>query len=101
MSSTKASTSRNTHAWSPSAEIEQNEFNLNLPRYIDSQTSEDMQDIAGHLQGGIPVSDVDSLKRYWAVCPELRHSLFKENRPGYLDLGCGEIDDQLRHLRAP
>ena len=69
-----------------SAEIEQNEFNLNLPRYIDSQISEDMQDIAGHLQGGIPTSDVDSLKRYWAVCPELRHSLFKENRHGYLDL---------------
>ena len=70
----------------PFSEIEQNEFNLNLPRYIDSQTSEDLQDIAGHLQGGIPVSDVDSLKRYWAICPELRHSLFKENRPGYLDL---------------
>ena len=70
----------------PFSEIEKNEFNLNLPRYIDSQTSEDMQDIAGHLQGGIPVADIDSLKRYWTVCPELRHSLFKENRPGYLDL---------------
>ena len=70
----------------PFSEIEQNEFNLNLPRYIDSQTPEDMQDIAGHLQGGIPASDIDSLKRYWAICPELRHSLFKENRPGYLDL---------------
>ena len=69
-----------------SSEIEQNEFNLNLPRYIDSQTPEDLQDIAGHLQGGIPVSDIDSLKRYWAICPEMRHSLFKENRPGYLDL---------------
>ena len=70
----------------PFSEIEQNEFNLNLPRYIDSQMSEDIQDIVGHLQGGIPVSDVDSLKRYWAICPDLRHSLFKENRPGYLDL---------------
>ena len=70
----------------PFSEIEQNEFNLNLPRYIDSQTSEDLQDIAGHLQGGIPASDVDNLKRYWAICPQLRHSLFKENRPGYLDL---------------
>ena len=68
------------------AEIEQNEFNLNLPRYIDSQTPEDRQDIAGHLQGGIPSSDVDALERCWAVFPELRHSLFKENRPGYLDL---------------
>ena len=70
----------------PFSEIEQNEFNLNLPRYIDNQTSGDLQDIAGHLQGGIPVSDIDSLKRYWDICPELRHSLFKENRLGYLDL---------------
>ena len=71
----------------PFSEIEQNEFNLNLPRYIDSQTSEDLQDIAGHLLGGIPASDIDSLERYWAICPGLRRSLFKENRPGYLDLG--------------
>ena len=68
------------------AEIEQNVFNLNLPRYIDSQTPEDRQDIAAHLQGGIPSSDVDALEPYWAVFPELRHSLFKEIRPGYLDL---------------
>ncbi|MDE0450779.1 MAG: N-6 DNA methylase, partial [Gammaproteobacteria bacterium] len=70
----------------PFAEIELNEFNLNLPRYIDSQTREDVQDIAGHLQGGIPASDVDSLQRYWDIFPRLRHSLFKENRPRYLDL---------------
>jgi type I restriction enzyme M protein len=67
-------------------EIEKNEFNLNLPRYIDSQTPEDVQDIDGHLRGGIPVADVDALDRYWAVCPQLRHTLFKERRPGYLDL---------------
>jgi type I restriction enzyme M protein len=70
----------------PLAEIEHNEFNLNLPRYIDSQTPEDLQDIAGHLQGGIPAADVDALQRYWAVCPQLRHTLFKAGRPGYVDL---------------
>jgi len=70
----------------PFAEIEKNEFNLNLPRYIDSQTPEDLQDIAGHLQGGIPAADIDALQRYWAVCPQLRHTLFKDRRPGYLDL---------------
>ena len=68
------------------AEIEKNDFNLNLPRYIDSQTAEDLQDIAGHLQGGIPVADIDALERYWDVCPQLRHTLFKDRRPGYLDL---------------
>ncbi|MBU2693136.1 MAG: type I restriction-modification system subunit M [Candidatus Eisenbacteria bacterium] len=70
----------------PFAEIEKNEFNLNLPRYIDSQTPEDLQDIAGHLQGGIPAADVDALQRYWDVCPKLRHSLFKKSRPGYFAL---------------
>ena len=70
----------------PFAEIEKNEFNLNLPRYIDSQTPEDLQDIAGHLQGGIPVANVDALQRYWTICPQLRNTLFKENRSGYVDL---------------
>jgi type I restriction enzyme M protein len=63
-------------------EIEKNDFNLNLPRYIDSQTPEDIQDIAGHLQGGIPVADVEGLERYWAICPNLRTALFRDNRPG-------------------
>ncbi len=67
-------------------EIEKNEFNLNLPRYIDSQQAEDLQDIEGHLHGGIPVADVDALQRYWDICPELRQIIFKDNRPGYLDL---------------
>src|SRR5205823_1155047 len=67
-------------------EIEKNEFNLNLPRYIDSQTPEDIQDIEGHLKGGIPAADVDALEPYWRVCPQLRQTLFKTNRPGYFDL---------------
>ena len=63
-----------------------NDFNLNLPRYIDSQQAEDIQDIDGHLRGGIPVRDVDALDQYWKVCPKLRSVLFKANRPGYVDL---------------
>ncbi|MBV7482598.1 type I restriction-modification system subunit M [Bordetella sp. BOR01] len=71
-------------------EIEKNEHNLNLPRYIDSQVPEDRQDIEGHLRGGIPEADVTSpdslVSRYWAVCPQLKRTLFKPIRPGYLDL---------------
>jgi len=67
-------------------EIEKNESNLNLPRYIDSQQVEDIQDIEGHLRGGIPVRDVDALDQYWKVCPKLRSALFKANRPVYVDL---------------
>ena len=67
-------------------EIERNDFNLNIPRYIDSQQAEDVQDIEGHLKGGIPGADVDALQPYWDVCPQLRRTLFRANRPGYLDL---------------
>ncbi len=67
-------------------EIEKNDFNLNLPRYIDSQIPEDAQDIEGHLKGGIPAADIDALANYWAVCPKLRKALFKPMRPGYLAL---------------
>lgn len=70
----------------PFAEIEKNDYNLNLPRYIDSQQAEDQQDIEGHLKGGIPLADVDALQRYWEVCPDLRKAMFKSNRPGYVDL---------------
>ncbi|WP_431101529.1 type I restriction-modification system subunit M [Roseateles noduli] len=67
-------------------EIEKNDFNLNLPRYIDSSTPEDQQDIDAHLNGGIPEADMEALSRYWAVCPQLRAALFKPRRPRYLDL---------------
>jgi type I restriction enzyme M protein len=67
-------------------EIEKNDFNLNLPRYIDSRQAEDLQDIQGHLKGGIPARDVEALQRFWAICPQLRSTLFKANRAGYFDL---------------
>ena len=57
-------------------EIEKNDYNLNLPRYIDSSQAEDRQDIEGHLKGGIPAADVDALAPYWAVCPNLRRALY-------------------------
>ncbi|HEM3650147.1 TPA: type I restriction-modification system subunit M [Streptococcus suis] len=68
-------------------EIESNEYNLNIPRYIDNQEEEDMQDIAAHLQGGIPAADIDALQKYWDVYPTMKESLFRiNNREGYYDL---------------
>jgi len=67
------------------AEIEANEFNLNIPRYIDSQVTEDIQDIAAHLTGGIPNTDIDALAEYWAVYPTLKRTLFKKGK-GYSQL---------------
>jgi type I restriction enzyme M protein len=74
----------------PLAEIAdpKNDFNLNLPRYIDGSEPEDLQDIDGHLRGGIPERDLagpDSrLASYWQVLPGLRAALFESaGRPGY------------------
>ena len=64
-----------------------NDFNLNLPRYIDSTEPEDLQDIEGHLRGGIPNRDIDALENFWQVFPAVRATLFKKaDRPGYTQL---------------
>lgn len=60
-------------------EIEQKEFNLNIPRYIDSTEAEDIQNIEAHLRGGIPNEDIDALQHYWKVYPSLRQHLFEQN----------------------
>ena len=51
---------------------EANDYNLNIPRYIDSSEPEDLHDLAAHLHGGIPNRDIDALGDYWEVFPGLR-----------------------------
>lgn len=53
-----------------------NDYNLNIPRYIDSQEAEDIQDIEAHLLGGIPKRDIDALENYWKVYPSLKEHLY-------------------------
>ncbi|HNW42586.1 MAG TPA: N-6 DNA methylase, partial [Opitutaceae bacterium] len=61
-----------------------NDYNLNLPRYIDSTEPEDLQDIDAHLRGGIPNRDLDTLDAYWQILPSVRAALFKKaDRSGY------------------
>ncbi len=70
-----------------------NDFNLNLPRYIDSTEPEDLQDIDGHLRGGIPNRDIDALEDYWKVFPAVRVALFKKaDRSGYSQLRVAATD---------
>jgi type I restriction enzyme M protein len=73
----------------PLAEIasEATDYNLNIPRYIDSSELEDVQDLHAHLHGGIPDRDIDALSAYWDAFPHLRSQLIKPNRPGYSELG--------------
>ena len=67
----------------PLSEIVANDYNLNIPRYIDSSEPEDLHDLSAHLQGGIPNRDIDALERYWQIFPSIRAALFKPAREGY------------------
>jgi type I restriction enzyme M protein len=64
----------------PLTEIERNDYNLNLPRYVEG-------DIEAHLRGGLPAADLDALAAYWDVYPSLRQVLTAPaERPGYYRL---------------
>ncbi|MET3810230.1 type I restriction-modification system subunit M [Arthrobacter sp. UYEF3] len=64
-----------------------NDFNLNIPRYIDSSEPEDVQDLHAHFHGGIPDRDIDALEASWRAFPTLRQSLFTSTpRSGYSQL---------------
>ncbi len=63
---------------------ESNDYNLNIPRYIDSTDPEDIHDLEAHLRGGIPNFDIESLEMYWNEFSSLRAQLFTESsRVGY------------------
>jgi type I restriction enzyme M protein len=79
-----------------------NDFNLNLPRYIDASEPEDLHDIDAHLRGGIPERDLDALGAYWDVLPSVRASLFESaGRPGYAQLTVPIADVKVRILNHP
>ena len=73
-------------------EIVLNDYNLNIPRYIESVDTEIVQDIEAHLKGGLPVHDVDQLQNYWSACPALREALFMPHpsQKSYLVLRCAK-----------
>ena len=65
---------------------EKNRYNLNVPRYIDSGVTEDIQSIDAHLNGGIPNGDIDALSNYWHEFPSLKQVLFEPCREGFQQL---------------
>jgi type I restriction enzyme M protein len=81
-----------------------NDFNLNLPRYIDSTEPEDLQDIDGHLRGGIPPRDLDApdspLAPYWKVLPGVRTALFEPYDPSGSRAGYARLKPSLSEVKA-
>ena len=62
-------------------EIRENEYNLNIPRYVDSSENPESWDIYASMFGGIPENEIDDLQNYWDAFPQSRETLFAKNLP--------------------
>ncbi|MDY5827925.1 MAG: N-6 DNA methylase, partial [Candidatus Limisoma sp.] len=73
-------------------EIRRNDYNLNIPRYVDSSESAEKFDIYSIMFGGIPNSEIDELSEYWQTFPSLRNEVFAEvdGKP-YSTLRAGDV----------
>ena len=67
-------------------EIRKNDYNLNIPRYVDSSEAAESWDIYASMFGGLPLSEIDELKEYWIAFPELRNALFENTSSAYCNL---------------
>ena len=64
-------------------EIAHNDYNLNIPRYINNSPPENIQDINGHLHGGIPAADIESLTVEFPIFANIKEQIFKLLHKGY------------------
>lgn len=73
-------------------EIRRNEYNLNIPRYVDSSEGEEKWDLYASMFGGIPMSEIDKLSEYWSAFPELQDVLFTKGEGPYTELAVNNIE---------
>lgn len=72
-------------------EIRSNEYNLNIPRYVDSSEKAESWDIYASMFGGIPKAELDELNEYWLAFPTLRGALFTDTDIPYSQLAAEDI----------
>lgn len=77
-------------------EIRKNEYNLNIPRYVDSSEAAESWDIYASMFGGLPLSEIDELKEYWIAFPELRKALFENTSSAYCNLRVESIKKAIK-----
>ena len=72
-------------------EIRSNDYNLNIPRYVDSSEKPESWDIYASMFGGIPAKEIDELDDFWKAFPGLRASLFERKNDAYYTLKVSDI----------
>lgn len=74
-------------------EIRSNDYNLNIPRYVDSSEKSESWDIYASLFGGIPNSEINELKEIWKVFPSLKNQLFKASNEQYSSFNTNNLKE--------
>lgn len=77
-------------------EIRANDYNLNIPRYVDSSEAAESWDIYASMFGGLPISEIDELKEYWRAFPALRSALFENTSSEYCKLIVDDIKKAIK-----
>jgi type I restriction enzyme M protein len=72
-------------------EIRANDYNLNIPRYVDSSEKEESYDIYASMFGGVPNEEINELNEYWHAFPGLKEALFTKNNDAYSNLAADDI----------
>ena len=78
-------------------EIRDNEYNLNIPRYVDSSEAPETWDIYASMFGGIPYSEIEELSEYWDAFPGLKEDLFTKDSETYASLAVSDVKAAIKN----
>ncbi len=78
------------------SEVRENDYNLNIPRYVDSAGPAESWDLYASMFGGVPQGELDALEEFWSAFPELRSALFTDNGTPYVQ---PKVDDLATAIR--
>lgn len=78
-------------------EIRSNDYNLNIPRYVDSSEPAETWDLYASMFGGIPMTEIDGLEEYWKAFPTLKSALFTNSDIPYVELATEDIKNTIKN----
>lgn len=81
-------------------EIRENDYNLNIPRYVDSSEDNETWDLYASMFGGIPENELNTLNAYWTVFPELKETLFSKGNGPYYNLKIKDINNEIVNFHS-
>ncbi len=78
-------------------EIRSNDYNLNIPRYVDSSEAAESWDIYASMFGGIPVLEIEELNEYWKAFSTLKNALFTNSDIPYVEVATDDIKQTIKN----